>query len=125
VLTEYQQFALATASPVLLILVMIFVVYLIVSRGATFKRRFETAAHTLLVILASLYAIVVAPYSGHLTGLWVVPFGLLLLAFLVSLIYSFTHFEGSRFVHLCQLLELPCAAYVFFIGLMTISHDWL
>ena len=124
-LTEYQQFALTMASPVFLILVAVFVVYLIVSRGASLKRRFETAAHTLLLILASVYTILVAPYSGRLTGLWVLPFGLLLLAFLVSLIYSFTHFEGSPYVHLCQLIELPCAAYLFLIGLMTISHDWV
>jgi hypothetical protein len=45
--------------------------------------------------------------------------------FVVSVVYSLITFQGHRAIHLLQLLQLPSALLLWFVGGMAISHDWI
>ena len=95
------------------------------SLEAGFTKRLAAASHGILLWLAAAYAIGVSPWSANRWE-WFVPFWVLLALCLVAVVYSLFQYRGDRnLVHCCQLFFLPSVAWIFFAGVMTISHDWI
>lgn len=125
-MTRYQLFALSQMWIPMLAAAAISFVYFLAAEAESLGRRIFAAAHGLLVVSAALYAIAVGPWSeGWWTG-YSVPFLAVFAVAGISLVYSLLQFSGWRAaIHALQLLLLPSAVWIWFIGTMTITHDWL
>jgi hypothetical protein len=120
----YQIFAIGQAGLVLLVPAAVSLGYYFSSR--THYHRLLWSGHGVILLLAFAYAIAISPWSAN--GNWtfaVWPYWVLLGLFVVSVIYSLIWFQGHRAVHLLQLVLLPSAVWIWFIGTMTITHDWI
>jgi len=123
---RYQLFALSQMWIPMFAGAVIWFVYFLVSEAESSTRRLSAAAHGVLLLLAALYAVAISPWSAGWRNGYVVPFLLILGLAAMSLIYSFSQFKGRRAtVHVLLLLLLPSAAWIWLIGTMTITHDWL
>jgi len=122
-LSDYQRFALSQIGLAAIGATSAFLIYFIGSKASGLANRFRTSAHAALLLVASLYAVFVAPYSASLVFAWLLPFWILMVIFVVSLIYGIAAFEGSRWIHAFQLIEIPCAFWILLVGTMTIGHD--
>jgi hypothetical protein len=124
--TGYQIFAINQAGLVLLVPTAVSVCYYMSARTYPTAQRLLWAAHGVLLLIAFAYAVAVSPWSDH--GRWGVliwPFWILLGLFVVALAYSVIWFQGNRAVHFLQLLQVPSAAFIWLIGTMVITHDWI
>ena len=122
----YQIFAINQAGLVLLVPAAVSVCYYMSARAYPTAQRLSWAAHGVLLLIAFAYAVAASPWSdqGHWSALiW--PYWSLIVVFAISSIYSLIWFQGHRAVHLLQLLQVPSALFIWFIGTMTITHDWI
>ena len=124
-LSEYQWFAMSQFGIYALGSLCAFLLYFGASKSPSAMQRLRTSAHGLWLLGAAGYAVLVAPASTGAVFAWLLPFWAMIVIFLASLIYGVFAFDGSRWVHLFQLVELPCAFVIWLVGSMTISHDWL
>jgi hypothetical protein len=124
-LSDYQYFALSQIGVFAFGALCAFALYFFASTARSILERLRGSAHGLWLGAAAAYAVAAAPFSSGSPFAWLVPFWVLFAVFLASLIYGVFAFAGNRWVHLAQLVELPCAAFILLIGSMTIGHDWL
>jgi|SRR3954468_4267412 hypothetical protein len=106
------------------LVVQIVAAFLYFENGRGDPRRLWVSAHPAPLLLAGLYALVVATWSQRRWHILIWPFAVLIAVFAVWLIYSLVRFKGSKAVHLVQLLQVPSAWYLWLCGTMTITHDW-
>jgi hypothetical protein len=100
--------------------------YFLSSRTYFMWQRLLWSAHGFILLLAFAYAVAISPWTAH--GNWrglVWPYWGLSGLFVISVVYSLIAFQGHRAIHLLQLLQLPSALLIWFIGGMTISHEWI
>jgi hypothetical protein len=110
----------------LLVPAVVSLCYYLSSRTYVVRQRLIWSAHGVLLLLAFAYAVAISPWSAN--GNWALliwPYWVLLGLFVLSVVYSLIFFKGHRAIHLLQLLQLPSALWIWFIGTMTITHDWL
>jgi hypothetical protein len=122
-LSQYQAFATSHVAPFAIGAVGAFLIYFMASKAAARAQRMRTSAHGIWLLAAAVYPVLVAPFSISSPFVWLLPFWILMVIFVVSLIYGVAAFEGSRWVHLFQVVEAPCALLILLIGTMTIGHD--
>ena len=122
--SNYQLFALGQMWPALPAAAVSIVHYL-VPGPQTLMRRILASSHGILLLLAAGYAVAISKWSTVL-DIYQVPLWLLLVLFLASAIYALFQYRGWRItVHCLQLIQLPSAFWIFFVGTMTITHDWI
>ena len=125
-LSDYQIFALSQIWPVLFVPLFATALYWFTSRTKICSRRILISAHGVLLLASFSYALTVSPVTGYeKTQYWIWPFWFLLALSVISIFYTFFRFEGNRWVHLIQLLVIPSVLYIWLVGTMTITHDWL
>jgi len=56
---------------------------------------------------------------------WIIPFWLILILYLISLVVSLLKFEGNKIVHIALIAEIISAFLIWLVGTMTITHDWM
>lgn len=124
-LSDYQLFAAGQLAITLFFPVIAAVAYYVKAPGSDAKQRVSFILHSIALMLAAVYAVLVAPWSGGQSEIFIWPFYFLLIAFLVGLIYTLRQYTGPRDLHFFQLLQIPSAVWVWLAGTMTITHDWL
>ena len=122
-LSQYQAFALSHVAVFAIGVAGAFLIYFMASKAAALAQRMRTAAHGVWLLAAAAYPVLVAPFSISFPFAWLLPFWILMVIFVASLIYGVAAFEGSRWTHLFQVVEIPCALLILLIGTMTIGHD--
>jgi len=125
-MSSYQASAFSQVYIYLIVPILVSIVYWFSSGEVSTKEKLFISAHGVLFVLASLFAVFISKYTGRESdGIATAIFMLALLVGLISVLYSFINYPSSKFVHIIQIPNLICAFFIFFIGAMTISHDWL
>ena len=125
-MSSYQSSAFSHVYNYLVIPIIVSIVYWLTSGGVSTKERFFISSHGVFFVLASLFAVFISKYTGRDNdNIASAIFLLTLLAGLISILYSFINYPSSKLVHFIQIPNFICALFIFFIGAMTISHDWL
>jgi len=121
-LNEYQLMVLFLDD------VRIFLIYALLVSGAYFyftKKAF-TSLHGLFIIAAFVYSVIISGFTergAHQAYYW--PLDILLMLALVSAIHSVRELAGKRWIHFVHIGTFVSAAFIWFVGGMAISHDWL
>jgi len=89
-------------------------------------QRILISAHGLIFIFASLFAVLVSAMTSResFETEWYIFQGILIIG-IASILYAFIQFKGSRLVHLSQIINVFAVFFIWFVGGMTISHDWI
>jgi hypothetical protein len=87
-------------------------------------QRAAVSAHGAL--LALIYAIAfLISVAGAARANLAVPFWFAFTLPAVSVLFALARFSGNKSVHLLLLAVAACAVWVFFIGTMAVTGDWL
>jgi len=103
-------------------------VYLLLLSGLYWynSKLFSRSAHGIVLFFGLVYAVVISEYTQvGAPDYYNWPLHLILIVGLVSVVFSFRAFQGKKWVHLIHVLTIISAFWVWFIGSMAISHDWL
>ena len=106
--------------------IAISVIYFIFSKNENISKRLFVSAHGLIFVLASSFAFQVSSmttYEDHAIEM-LIMLGLHLIGF-VSMIKALTQFKGQKIIHFLLIYNLGFALMSMFVGVMSISHDWL
>lgn len=122
--SSYQMFALGQIGPALPVAAVVSIVYYRVPRPQTLARRALASSHGIFLLLAADYAIAISKWSNVLV-FYTIPFWFLLVLFLASATYALFQYRGWIAVHSLQLLLLLSAFWIWFVGTMTITRDWI
>ena len=123
---DYQISAIRQIWIILLVPLIVSVAYWLLSKDENRWRRIFSSLHGCFLLVSFFYAVLVSPITGiENYEFWIWPFYLLLLAFAVTMVFSLIRFQGSRWLHLSVLLLMPSAGMIWFVGTMTITHDWM
>lgn len=122
----YQSQALDQIAYFYVILIISSIMYFFYSKNEKLKIKLLISSHGFILVAASLFAVFIS--SSTTTESFKIEYysfcALLILA--VSLIlYTLKQYEGKNIIHLFQLVNLLSIFVFWFIGGMTISHDWL
>jgi len=124
-ITDYQLSALSQIWIVLLVPLATTILYWYHSKSQ-FARRVITSSHGLILLTSFLYAVAVCPITGLKNyDSWIIPFWLILILYLISLVVSLLKFEGNKIVHIALIAEIISAFLIWLVGTMTITHDWM
>ena len=119
-MSDYQIMVLEQAWMVVPVMLLVSSIYWRASRS------FMQSAHGGLVACAFLYAVVASAYTSVGAAMyWYVPLTCLLAAALTSAIYSAFKMRARPALHLAHISTALSGVYVYLIGGMAISHDWL
>ena len=125
-MSSYQLSALSQVYIFLFIPVIASLVYWFSSGSLNVRERVLSSAHGLIFVLASFFAVFISGYTE--TGdssfssyifLFIIFLGV------ISVVYSFLKYPKASLVHLLHFPNVICAFFIFFIGGMTIAHDWI
>jgi hypothetical protein len=102
------------------------VVLFVANRGASLRSRLLPAMPNVVVILAFLAASYGSLYTAYgASSVPAVTF-ILLLLFSLSLVFvTARSFHASRVWYVLHIVTLLGTAYLYLIGVMAISHDWI
>ena len=125
-MTFYQSQALGQIAVFYIIPLAVSALYFFKSKDANMTQRILISAHGLIFIFASLFAVFVSATTSieSFETEGSIFQGILLIG-IASIIYAFIQFKGSRLVHLTQIINVFAAIFIWFVGGMTISHDWI
>ena len=122
---NYQLFALGHLLPTLVAPTIGLICYFVASHGSLL-RRLLLSSQGFFLFLAAYYALVISLWSKGQWQTFILPFWILLALSLIAMVYSFFHYRGRlAIVHALQVFILPSAFLLWFIGAMTIAHDWI
>lgn len=100
------------------------VVYFRSSKNARLGERLAVSVHGLSIVLVYVGALLVSA-GGLSRASLLYPFWVLFLVPLMLAGLALYRFEGNGAVHLLQVVNLVSAGWVFFIGTMAVTGDWL
>lgn len=124
-LNSYQYYSIGEAWFLLTILIVVSALYWWRSRNIGLSR-LAVGCSGVFVVLAYCYAVIISPVSGDENWkvlIW--PFNIMIGLGIVLVVYSMIKFKGNRIIHLLHMVQLPCFFFLWFLGGMTITHDWL
>jgi len=102
------------------------VFYYIKSKDNKFHERIMISAHGCIIIFASLYSVIAsAETTTNNFKLQFYIFDAILVVAVLSIIYAYKTYKGSGSIHLSQIVNILIIPIFWFIGGMTLSHDWL
>ena len=125
-MTLYQSQALGQIAGFYVIPFLVSALYFYKSKGIKMTQRILLSTHGLVFIFASLFAVAVSTNTSreNFEIEWYIFQGILILG-IASVFYAIIKFKGSKLVHLSQVPNLFAAVFIWFVGGMTISHDWI
>jgi hypothetical protein len=96
------------------------------TRRPAYVQRVVSSAHGLLgsALYVGAMGLFMADPQEHRPS-WGVPYALLFLLPLASVVMSFVTFRGNRLIHLLQPINLLAMVWALFIGAMAVTGDWL
>jgi len=125
-MSSYQISAFSQIYIFLFIPIVVSIIYWFSSSDLNVIERILSSAHGLIFFMASLFAVFISEYTetgdssfSSFIFLFIIVLGV------ISVIYSFLKYPNSNLVHLLHFPNLICAFFIFFIGAMTIAHDWI
>lgn len=92
------------------------------------SRSILKSAHGALILFAFAfaYAVIICEFTEFDPPQSVyIPMHILLVAGLVSIVFSFKAFQDRGWVHIVHVFSLLSAFSVWFVGSMAIAHDWI
>ena len=100
--------------------------YFILSHKTGFLQRLAPATHSICLFLAAVCSVVLSGWNEEIRwGILALPFWLLLVCFLIGLIYAVRRFDGNRVARYAQVVQVPSALCIWFVGTMVITGDWM
>jgi hypothetical protein len=102
------------------------IIYFSFSKNKILKMKLLISSHGFILVLASLFAVFIS--SSTTTQSFKIEyysFCVLLVLAVISILYTLKNYEGKNIIHLFQIVNLLSVFVFWFIGGMTISHDWL
>ena len=124
-LSDYQLFAAGQLALTLFCPFIAALGYYLKAPRSDPKQRLSFVLHSVALLLAAVYAVLVAPWSSGRWEIFIWPFYALLVGFIVGLVHTLRKYTGPRDLHFFQLFQVPSAVWLWFAGTMTITHDWL
>ena len=122
----YQSQALEQIAYFYVIPIISSIMYFYYSKNENLKIKLLISSHGFILVMASLFAVLIS--STTTTENFKVEYytfcALLILA-VSSIFYTLKIYEGKKTIHLFQIVNLLSVFVFWFIGGMTISHDWL
>lgn len=124
-MSDYQTSAFGQLFIPLFVSAVTAFVYYAKAAGSNVWQRILFTLHSVALCLAAIYAVLIAPWSSGQWEFLIWPFYLLLVCFLLGFVYTLAKYNGPRELHFYQLAQVPSAAMIWFVGTMTITHDWI
>lgn len=125
-MTEYQESVIVKLLAPIIMLLAIAVIYFVFNRNQSPWGRILASSHSLIAIVGILYAIIVSKYTSPSSF---APHTAIFSNILViACIFGFVavlYFKGNKRMHLLLLPFLLCIAYVWHVGGMAITHNWM
>ena len=122
----YQTQALEQIAYFYVIPIISSITYFTLSKNSSVKIKLLISSHGFLLVFASLFAVFISSITT--TENFKVEYysflALLILA-VSSIFYTLKYYKGKHIIHLFQIINLLSVFAYWFIGGMTISHDWL
>ena len=125
-MTLYQSNALGQIAVYYILPFAVSALYFYKSKDTNMTQRILISAHGLIFIFASLFAVVVSTNTSrdNFETEWYIFQGILMLG-ITSVLFALIKLKGNKVVHLSQALNSLSVFFIWFVGGMTISHDWL
>jgi len=122
-MTEYQELVLLKLLAPTVLLLVIAVIYFIFNRNQTTANRILASSHSLIAIVAAVYAIFASKYTSPTSfDPHTLNYSKILA---IAVIFGFVavfYFKGNKKIHLLLLLFVICVAYLWHVGGMAITH---
>ena len=122
----YQTQALEQIAYFYVIPIISSITYFALSKNNNIKIKLLISSHGFLLVFASLFAVFIS--STTTTENFKAEyysFLVLLILAVSSIFYTLKYYKGKNIIHLFQIFNLLSVFAYWFIGGMTISHDWL
>ncbi len=101
-------------------------VYFLASRDENKARRLVSSVHGVVLMFAAIYSWLASFYTTIAEhGFELLVFQTLLLIGIFFSFYSIFTFRGPRVVHLTQVGNVISLLVIWFVGAMSITHDWV
>lgn len=91
--------------------------------SGTRTKRIGVAAHSVALLSAFVFAIVVSPWSGHYSAVFLWSFRGILCLYLVGVGFAVAMFDGESAIHGLQIFQMLNAILIWAVGEMTITND--
>jgi len=82
------------------------------------------SAHSVFMLIL-LGAALIIGFNILTHKLLLIPFYILLFGAVLSIVFSFKYFTGSKWLHLTHILNIPVLLWTYFVGSMALTGDWL
>jgi hypothetical protein len=99
-------------------------IYFAQSTNSSFRERLAVSVHGALLALIFLVALMVG-FFGLAHRSFAVPFWAALFFPAISALVALVRFQGVATVHWMQVPLLAAAAWIYFVGTMAITGEWL
>ena len=123
---EYQWLVLQQNWLFLVPILLVIAAYLIFLRLPWYKRVFAIVPSLIFILIALLAAVMTpsaAPSAHEVVLTWnLIAF---VFGFIAVAIVVFNLWFTKTWLHLLQVVNLPCGLLSLFVGAMAITHDWL
>ena len=122
----YQSQALEQIAYFYIIPIISSITYFILSKNSNLKIKILLSSRGFLLVIASLFAVLISSTTTiENFKLEYYSFVTLLILAVISIFYTLKVYEGKNIIHLFQIFNLLSVFVFWFIGGMTISHDWI
>jgi len=122
----YQSQALEQIAYFYIIPIVSSITYFVLSKNDSIKIKLLISSHGFLLVFASLFAVFISSTTTiESFKLEYYTFIALLILAAISIFYALKNYKGKNITHLFQLFNLLSVFVFWFVGGMTISHDWL
>lgn len=122
-MVENQEAVLLRLLIPIAILFVIATVYFIFNKNQTIWNRGFASSHSLIAIIAAIYAIVVSKFTSQASfDPHTLNFSKILAISVVIAFVAVLYFKGNKKVHLLLLPFVLCVAYIWHVGGMAIMH---
>ena len=122
----YQSQALEQILYFYVIPIISSIMYFSYSKNESLKMKLLISSHGFILVTASLFAVLISSTTtSESFKIEYYAFCALLILAVTSILYTLKNYEGKKIIHLFQIVNLLSVFVFWFIGGMTISHDWL
>ena len=123
---HYQTAALEEIMYFYIVPLISSIMYFKLSKNAELTTRILVSSHGYLLVASSLFTVIISSITtGENFKIEYYFFLFLLTLSVASIFYAIKQYKGNPIIHLFQIINLLSVFVFWFIGGMTLSHDWL